>query len=66
MKVIYTKEACPACVALKASLAQAGEPFLEVRIGVDISREDFIVANPGIRSVPYVKEIDDAYGMGLD
>ena len=63
MKVVYTKENCPACVALKASLAQAGEAFTEVKIGVDISREDFIVANPGIRSVPYVKEYDDAVGI---
>ena len=63
MKIVYTKANCPACVALKASLAQAGEPFTEVQIGVDISREDFIVNNPGIRSVPYVKEVEDADGI---
>ncbi len=52
MKVVYTKDNCPGCVALKASLAQAGEPFKEVKIGRDITREAFTEKFPTVRTVP--------------
>ena len=60
MKVVYTKDNCPGCVALKASLVQAGEPFKEIRIGRDMSREDFMTKYPTVRTVPYV--VDDHKG----
>ena len=60
MKVVYTKDACPACVTLKASLAKAGEAFKEVRIGRDITREDFMAKYPTVRTVPYL--VDDDKG----
>ena len=40
MKTVYTKDACPACVTLKASLVKSGEAFQEVKIGRDITREN--------------------------
>ena len=58
MKVVYTKDNCPGCVALKASLAQAGEPFKEIRIGRDMSREEFMAKYPTVRTVPYVVDND--------
>ncbi len=58
MKVVYTKDNCPGCVALKASLAQAGEPFKEVKIGRDITREAFMEKFPTVRTVPYVVDDD--------
>ena len=39
MKIVYTKDNCPACVTLKASLVKSGEAFKEVKIGRDITRE---------------------------
>lgn len=54
MKTIYTKDNCPACVQLKAQLKQKGEEFTEIKIGKDITREDFIVKFPGQRTVPFV------------
>lgn len=58
MKTVYTKDNCPGCVALKASLAQAGEAFNEVKIGRDITREEFMAKFPSVRTVPYVVETD--------
>ena len=58
MKTVYTKDNCPACVTLKASLAQAGEAFSEVKIGRDITREEFMAKFPTVRTVPYVQDDD--------
>ena len=56
MKTVYTKDNCPACVTLKASLAKAGEVFQEVKLGRDITREEFMDKFPTVRTVPYVVE----------
>jgi glutaredoxin len=58
MKKVYTKENCPACVALKASLVKSGEAFQEVKIGRDITREEFMSKFPTVRTVPYVEDDD--------
>lgn len=58
MKTVYTKDNCPACVTLKASLAQSGEAFSEVKIGRDITREDFMSKFPNVRTVPYIEDDD--------
>lgn len=60
MKTVYTKDACPACVTLKASLVKSGEAFQEVKIGRDITREEFMSKFPTVRTVPYV--VDDDKG----
>lgn len=54
MKIVYTKDNCPACVTLKASLVKAGEAFQEVKIGRDITREEFMEKFPTVRTVPHV------------
>lgn len=53
MLTLYTKDNCPACVAWKA---QTTEPFIEIKIGKDISREEFMAKFPGVRTVPYIVE----------
>ena len=58
MKTVYTKDACPACVTLKASLVKSGESFKEVLIGRDITREEFMSKFPTVRTVPYVVDND--------
>ena len=60
--IVYTKDNCPACVALKARLSKEGESFTEVHIGKDITREAFMDKFPNVRQVPhveFVKEVDD-------
>lgn len=59
MKVVYTKDNCPACITLKAKLQSEGVAFIEVNIGRDISREDFLKEHPNVRSVPFVTEKQD-------
>jgi glutaredoxin len=73
MKRVYTKDNCPACVTLKASLVKSGEAFQEVKIvaakdteresslrsGVEtITREEFMSKFPTVRTVPYVEDDD--------
>ncbi len=72
MKTVYTKDACPACVTLKASLVKSGEAFQEIKIiaakderesslrsGVGtITREEFMSKFPTVRTVPYVVDND--------
>jgi len=52
--IVYTKDNCPACVALKARLSREGESFTEVNIGKDITREAFMEMYPTVRQVPHV------------
>ncbi len=58
MKTVYTQANCPGCITLKAQLAKAGEPFKEVLIGRDITREEFMEKYPTIRTVPYMLDDD--------
>ena len=60
LKTVYTKDNCPACVTLKELLNTSKVPFQEVKIGRDISREDFMKKYPSVRSVPYMVEAEDA------
>lgn len=52
--IIYSKENCPACDKLKAQLAKEGEPYTEIKVGVDITREEFIAKFPQVRSMPHI------------
>lgn len=52
--IVYSKENCPACDKLKAQLIKDGEPFTEIKVGVDITREEFIAKFPQVRSMPHM------------
>ncbi len=52
--IVYSKENCPACVALKARLVKEGEEFVEVVVGKDITREDFMQKFPQVRMMPHM------------
>ena len=54
MITVYTKDNCPACVTLKATYSQNGVEYDEVKIGRDITREEFMEKFPSVRSVPFV------------
>ena len=53
MITVYTKDNCPACVSLKATLTQEGKPSKEINIGRDITREAFMSKFPHVRTVPF-------------
>jgi len=58
--VVYSKDNCPACVALKKRLNKDGESFTEIVVGVDLSREDFLERFPQVRTMPHLVFINEA------
>jgi glutaredoxin len=56
MKTVYSKDNCPGCETLKAQLVAAGEPFKELKLGKDITVQEFLEKFPGVRTVPHVVE----------
>ena len=58
--VVYTKDNCAGCVALKARLTNEGEAFTEIKIGKDITREEFMEKFPMVRMVPHIEWIKES------
>lgn len=52
--VVYSKDNCPACELLKARLAKEQEPYTEIKVGKDITREKFVAKFPQIKSMPHM------------
>lgn len=57
--VVYSKDNCPACMALKARLTKDGESFTEINVGKDMTREEFLEKFPQVRMMPHVVFVDD-------
>lgn len=57
--VVYSKDNCPACTALKARLTKDGESFTEIIVGKDMTREEFLEKFPQVRMMPHVVFVDD-------
>ena len=51
---IYTKPSCPSCINAKMFLQGRGLKYTEIKIGKDISREEFLEKFPEARTVPWV------------
>ena len=51
---VYSKDNCPACVLIKNRLHNQGVEFKEVKIGRDITVEEFKKNFPDVRAVPHV------------
>ena len=58
MQVVYSKDNCQGCDRLISEYESngwlEGQEFRVVRLGKDISVEEFLAKFPGVRSVPYV------------
>lgn len=52
--LIYTKDNCPYCDRAKALLRAKDQRFNESKIGIDISREEFMETFPDVQSVPLI------------
>lgn len=56
MIIVYTKDNCSACLNLKDQLRSGKREFTEIKIGKDITREEFMEKFPGVRTVPHMVE----------
>ena len=54
MILVYTKDNCPYCVRAKALLSSRSMEQMERRIGIDITRDEFLEAFPNARTVPQI------------
>lgn len=52
--IIYSKEHCPQCDKAKLEMKQEGIEYCEKLVGKDISREDFMLQFPQVRSMPHI------------
>ena len=51
---IYTIDNCIYCVKAKNTLQNRGVMIEEIKVGQDISREDFLEKFPNVRTVPQI------------
>ena len=63
--IVYTKDACPYCVYAKDLLRSKNVEFYEMRLGSDLTREEFIEIFPTVRTVPFII-IDGEHIGGYD
>lgn len=52
--VLYSKENCPNCVQAIQLLNLYGRRFQEIKVGSQMTLEDFKAAHPGVRRVPFL------------
>lgn len=52
--IIYTKDNCPYCVQAKNLFSTKDQAYEEMKIGVDLTREEFISIFPDVKSVPFI------------
>tara|TARA_R110000822_G_scaffold88734_2_gene205456 strand:- start:6771 stop:7022 length:252 start_codon:yes stop_codon:yes gene_type:complete len=52
--MIYTKDNCPYCTQAKAQLSIKNEDYTEMKIGADLTREEFGNIFPGVKTVPFI------------
>lgn len=52
--LVYTKDSCPFCDQAKTLLRMKDQRFQEMKIGRDITREQFVDTFPDVRTVPFI------------
>lgn len=67
MKIdLYTKDNCPFCDRAKLLLNARKMEYTAMKIGEEISREDFVEKFPDVRSAPLVVIDDEVIGGFVD
>jgi glutaredoxin 3 len=52
--LVYSRDNCFYCEQAKALLHSKDQRFQEMKIGVDITREEFMSTFPNVTSVPFI------------
>jgi len=63
--IIYSKANCPYCDRAKALLSLKNKQYQEMKIGEDLTRDDFVTIFPNVKSVPHIIINGDEIG-GFD
>ena len=63
--IIYSKDNCPYCDRAKALLSLKNKQYQEMKIGEDLTRDDFVTIFPNVKSVPHIIINGDEIG-GFD
>lgn len=63
--IIYTKEHCPYCDRAKSLLLIKNKHYEEMKIGEDLTRDQFITIFPNVKTVPHIIINGDEIG-GFD
>jgi glutaredoxin len=52
--IIYTKNDCMYCVRAKNLFSEQGQTYQEMKIGEDLTREEFMGIFPDVKTVPFI------------
>lgn len=52
--VLYTKENCGYCVMAKQYLQSKNLQYTEMKLGVDLTREEFVSIFPEVKTMPFI------------
>lgn len=52
--VLYTKDNCSYCVMAKQYLQSKGLNYTEMKLGVDLTREEFVSIFPEVKTMPFI------------
>ena len=52
--VLYTKDNCSYCVMAKQYLHSKNLNYHEMKLGVDLTREEFVSIFPEVKSMPFI------------
>jgi glutaredoxin len=66
--VIYSKDNCPWCDRAKELMYSKNVEYREIKIGRDITRNEFMEQFPNVRTVPYIiinEEVTGGYDVLL-
>lgn len=53
--IVYTKLNCPQCDKAKAELQRGGIEYTELLLDRDITREQFMLQFPHVRTMPHIE-----------
>lgn len=52
--IVYTKDNCSYCTMAKQYLGSKNLPYIEMKLGVDLTREEFVGIFPEVKTMPFI------------